>query len=89
MMLQIWHHSFLYFLLPVDVTVSGSFDFFYLVLLKFGGCLHSQIGVTSNGCLDNVNWLQFFYYSFINMFAGWVVSANNRKTASRFDYHIF
>ena len=26
----------------------------------FGGCLHSQMRVTSNGCLDDVSLLLFF-----------------------------
>ena len=56
MMLQIWHFGFSHFLLPVDVTVCGQFDFMRM-FLKFGDCLHAQIGVTSNGSLDNVNLL--------------------------------
>ena len=56
MMLQIWHHGFSHFLLPVDVTVCGSFDFMR-TFLKFGGCQYAHICVASNGCLDNINLL--------------------------------
>ena len=56
MMLQIWHLCFSHFLLPVDVTVCGKFDLTRM-FLKFEGCLCAQIGVTSNGCLDDVNLL--------------------------------
>ena len=56
MMLQIWHLGFSHFLLPVDVTVCGKFDLTRM-FLKFEGCLCAQIGVTSNGCLDDVNLL--------------------------------
>ena len=48
MMLQIWHLGSSHFLLPVDVKVCGSFDSMRM-FLKFGGCLHAQISVTSNG----------------------------------------
>ena len=54
MMLQIWHLSFSHFLLPVDVTVCGKCDLTRM-FLRFEGCLHAQIGVTSNGCLDDFN----------------------------------
>ena len=47
---------FFAFLLPVDVAVSGRFDFVRM-FLEFGGCLCAQIGVTSNRCLDSVNLL--------------------------------
>ena len=50
MMLHIWHHGFSYLFLPVDVAVCGSFDF----MLLRGLC--AQIGVTSNGCSDSVNY---------------------------------
>ena len=56
MMLQNWHLCFSHFVLPVDVTVCGKFDPTRM-LLKFEGCLYSQIGVTSNGYLDYVNLL--------------------------------
>ena len=55
-MLQIWYIGFSHFLLPVDVTVCRKFDPM-LMFLKFEGCLYAQIGVTSNGCLDDVNLL--------------------------------
>ena len=54
MMLQIWHLGFSHILLPVDVTVCGKF-YLMRMFLKFEGCLHAQIGVTSNGYLDDVN----------------------------------
>ena len=56
MKLQIWHLFFLHFLLPVDVAVCGKFDLMRM-FLKYEGCLYTQIGVTSNGCLDDVNLL--------------------------------
>ena len=56
MMLQIWHHGFSHFLLPVDMTVCGKF-YLARLFLKFDGCLYAQIGVISNGCLDDVNLL--------------------------------
>ena len=52
LMLQIWHHGFSHFLLPVSIDFMGMFH-------KFGCCLYAQIGVTSSVCLDNVNLLQF------------------------------
>ena len=55
-MLQIWHLGFSHFLLPVYVTVCGKFDHMRM-LLKFEGCLYAQIGVKSNGCLDDVSLL--------------------------------
>ena len=58
MMLQIWHLGFSHFLLPVDVAGCGSFDFMKMCL-RFGGCLYAKIGVTSNGCLEDVNLLYF------------------------------
>ena len=48
--------QFAHFLLLVDVTVCGKFDLTRM-FLKFEGCLYAQIGVTSNGCLDDVNLL--------------------------------
>ena len=72
MMLKIWHVGLSHFLLPVDVAVCGSFDFMRM-FHKFWCCLFAQIGVTSNGCLDNVYLLQFFNifnYGFINTFDG-------------------
>ena len=54
MMLHIWHLGFSHFLLPVDVTVCGKLDL-TRIFLKLEGCLYAQIGVTSNGCLDDVN----------------------------------
>ena len=56
MTLQIWHLVLSHFLLPVDVTVCGISDFARM-FLKFEGCLYVQIGVISNGCLDDVNLL--------------------------------
>ena len=56
MMLQIWNLGFSHFFLPVDVTVCGKLDLMRMFLI-FEGCLHAQIGVTSNGCLDDVNLL--------------------------------
>ena len=56
MMLQIWHLGFSHFLLHVDVTVCGKFDLMRMSL-KFEGFLYAQIGVTSNGCLEDVNFL--------------------------------
>ena len=56
MMLQIWHHGFSHFLLPVDVTVCGKFDPMRMSY-EFEGCLYAQIGVTSNGSLDDVDLL--------------------------------
>ena len=56
MMLQIWHHGFSHFLLPVDVTVCGKFDLTRM-FLKFEGFLYAQTGVKSNGCLEDVNLL--------------------------------
>ena len=53
MMLQIWHLGFSHFLLPVDVAVCGKFDL-KRMFPKFEGCLCAHIGVTSNGCLDDV-----------------------------------
>ena len=41
---------------PVDVTVCGKFDLMRM-FPKFEGCLYTQFGVTSNGCLDDVNLL--------------------------------
>ena len=52
MMLQIWHLGFSHFLLPVDATVCGKFDLTRM-FLEFEGCLCTQIGVTSNGCLED------------------------------------
>ena len=77
MMLQIWHLGFSHFLLPVDVTVCGKFDPTRM-FLKFEGCLYAQNGVTSNGCLEDVNSL---IIDLLARFDGWVVSVNNRKTA--------
>ena len=48
--------SYSHFLLPVDVTVCGKFDLTRM-FLKFEGFLYAQIGVTSNGCLEDVNLL--------------------------------
>ena len=56
MMLQIWHLGFSHFLLPVDVTVCGKFDLTRIFLI-FEGFLYAQIGVTSDGCLEDVNLL--------------------------------
>ena len=56
------------------------------------GCLFAQVRVTSNGCLDDVNLLYFFLfcnYTFIYTYDERVVSVNNRKTASRFDFLVF
>ena len=47
---------FSHFLLPVDVTVCGKFDLTRM-FLKFDGLLYAQIGVTSNGYLEDVNFL--------------------------------
>ena len=47
---------FSHFLLPVDFTACEKFDPMRM-FLKFEGCLYAQIGVTSNGCLDDVNFL--------------------------------
>ena len=55
MMLQIWHHGFSQFLLPVNVTVCVIFYLMRMVLI-FEGCLYAQSGVTSNGCLDDINF---------------------------------
>ena len=55
MMLQIWHLGFSHFLLPVDVTVCEKFDLMRM-FPKFEGCLYAHICVTSNGCLENVNF---------------------------------
>ena len=52
MMLQILHFGTSHILLPVDFAICGSFDFMRM-FLKFEGCLYAQIGVTTNGCLDN------------------------------------
>ena len=56
MMLQICQLGFSHFLLPVDATVCGKFDLMR-IFLKFEGCQYAQIGVASNGCLDDVNLL--------------------------------
>ena len=64
MMFQIWHFGYSHFLLPVDATVYGKFDFIRM-LPKFRSCLYAQIAVTSNGCLDNVNLLYFLNSSII------------------------
>ena len=56
MMLQIWHLDFSHFLLPVDVTVCGKFDLTRM-FPKLEGCLCAQIGVISNGYLDDDNLL--------------------------------
>ena len=56
MMLQTWHLGFSHFLLPVDATVCGKLDLTRM-FLKFVGCMYAQIGVTSNGCLDDGNLL--------------------------------
>ena len=50
------HLGFSHKLLPVDVTVCGKFDLTRM-FLKFEGFLYAQIGVTSNGCLEDVNLL--------------------------------
>ena len=47
---------FSHFLLPVDVTVCGKFDPMRM-FLQFEGFLYAQIGVTSNGCLEDINLL--------------------------------
>ena len=44
MMLQTWHLGFSHFLLPVDVTVCGTFDL-TRTFHKFEGFLYAQIGV--------------------------------------------
>ena len=56
MTLQIWNLFFSHFLLPVDVTVCGKYDPTRM-FDKFEGFLYTQIGVTSNGCLEDVNFL--------------------------------
>ena len=56
MMLPIWHLGFSHFLLSVDATVCEKFDLMRM-FLKFEGCQYAQIGVTLNGCLDDVNLL--------------------------------
>ena len=56
MMLQILRLGLPHFLLPADVTVCVKFDLMRM-FLKFEGCLYAQIGVTSNGCLDDVTLL--------------------------------
>ena len=56
MMLQIWHLGFSHFLLPVDDTVCVKFDLTRM-FLKFEAFLYAQIDVTSNGCLEDVNFL--------------------------------
>ena len=56
MMLQIWHFGFSHYSLTVDVTVYEIF-YFIKMFLKFGVSLYAQKGVTSNGCLDEANWL--------------------------------
>ena len=38
------------------ITVCGKFDLMRM-FLKFEGFLYAQIGVTSNGCLEDVNLL--------------------------------
>ena len=53
MILQIWYFDFKHFLLSEDVTGYGNFDIMRM-FPTFGGCLFAQIGVTSNGCLDDV-----------------------------------
>ena len=45
-----------HFLLPVDVAVCENFDLVKM-FLKFVGCQDAQIGETSNGCQDKVNFL--------------------------------
>ena len=54
MMSQIWHFGYSHFLLPVDVTACGKCDRLR-IFLKFEGCLCALIGVTSNGCYDDIN----------------------------------
>ena len=56
MMLQIWHFGFSHFLFSLDVTMFGNL-YFMRLLVEIGGCLYAQIGVASNGCLDDVNLL--------------------------------
>ena len=87
MMAQIWHFGFSHFLLYVDVTVCGNFDFMRM-FLSFGVCLYGQMGVTSNGCLDVVNFLNSLI-RFINTYDGRVVSVNNRQTPNRFVFLVF
>ena len=56
MMLHIWLLGFSHFLLHVDVTVCGKFGLMRM-FLKFEGFLYAHIGVTSNGCFEDVNLL--------------------------------
>ena len=50
----IWHLSFSLFLLTVDATIYVNFDFVFFLC---GDCLHTQMGVTLNGCLAVINFL--------------------------------
>ena len=55
-MLQAWYLRFLHLLFSVDFAVDENLDFMRM-FFKFRDRLYAQMGVTSNGCLDEVSLL--------------------------------
>ena len=76
---QIWHLSFLHFLLAIDVTVCRSLDF-PRMLFRFEVFLYAQIGLMSNGYMVVVNMVYFLILcSLIDTYIGVVVGVDYRS----------